>query len=275
MKIITIVTTNPIFIELQYKTIHKFIASFNLESFKKKKIKYIFIDEISMVHEIFYKFFIGIKRMLPEIKFIIAGDFEQLLPVKDRLRNCYYAHSLALYELCDGNRLILSKCRRSDDTLYNMLLPQNIGNINKSTFGNKITDRHLARTNIKRKEINHYMMCKVVKERKKAPLELPKLHYDTNSQNVRLLTKMPIIARINAKYYDIFNNETFTIKKIDLDSQIISIIDDVQTERPPIEIPIKDFQKLFNVAYCITVCRSQGSTYNHDYTLHEFEKVPL
>ena len=83
---------------------------------------------------------------------------------------------------------------------------------------------------------------------------------------------MPIIARINAKDYDIFNNETFTIKKIDLDSQIISITDDVQTERPPIEIPIKDFQKLFNVAYCITVCRSQGSTYNHDYTLHEFER---
>ena len=65
------------------KTIHKFIASFNLESFKKKKIKYLFIDEISMVHEIFYKFFIGLKRMLPEIRFIIAGDFEQLLPVKD------------------------------------------------------------------------------------------------------------------------------------------------------------------------------------------------
>ena len=116
------------------------------------------------------------------------------------------------------------------------------------------------------------MMCKVVKERKKAPLELPKLHYDKNSQNVRLLTKMPIIARINAKDYDIFNNETFTIKKIDLDSQIISITDDVQTERPPIEIPIKDFQRLFNVAYCITVCRSQGSTYNHDYTLHEFDR---
>ena len=63
------------------KTIHKFIASFNLESFKKKKIKYLFIDEISMVHEIFYKFFIGLKKMVPELRFIIAGDFEQLLPV--------------------------------------------------------------------------------------------------------------------------------------------------------------------------------------------------
>lgn len=254
------------------KTIHKFIAAFNLESFKKKNIKYIFIDEISMVHEIFYKFFIGLKRMIPEIKFIVAGDFEQLLPVKDRLKNCYYANSLALKELCDGNMLMLSKCRRSDDTLYNMLLPHNIDKINKTTFGNKLTERHLARTNIKRKEINHVMMCKAVKEKKRAPLELPKLKYDKNSQNVRLLNKMPIIARINTKDYDIYNNETFTIKKIDFDSQMIIIIDDVQTERLPIEIPFKEFQRLFYVAYCITVCRSQGSTYNHDYTLHEFER---
>ena len=62
------------------------------------------------------------------------------------------------------------------------------------------------------------------------------------------------------------------IKKIDYDSEMILITDDVQTERQPIEIPIKDFQKLFYVAYCITVCRSQGSTYDHEYTLHEFER---
>jgi hypothetical protein len=53
---------------------------------------------------------------------------------------------------------------------------------------------------------------------------------------------------------------------------MILITDDVQTERQPIEIPIKDFQKLFYVAYCITVCRSQGSTYDNEYTLHEFER---
>jgi hypothetical protein len=153
-----------------------------------------------------------------------------------------------------------------------MLLPENIENTNKSTFGNKLSRKHLSETNIKREEINHYMMCEVIKKRKKAPLELPKLKYDKNSQNVRLLPKMPIIARINAKDYDIFNNETFTVKKVDYDSQIISITDDVQVDRQPIEIPFKEFQRLFYVAYCITVCRSQGSTYDHDYTLHEFER---
>ena len=47
-----------------------------------------------------------------------------------------------------------------------MLLPQNIENINKSTFGNKLTDKHLSFTNLKRKEINHYMMNTAVKEKK-------------------------------------------------------------------------------------------------------------
>ena len=40
------------------KTIHKFIASFNIKSFTVQKYEYIFIDEISMVQEIFYKFFV-------------------------------------------------------------------------------------------------------------------------------------------------------------------------------------------------------------------------
>ena len=38
------------------------------------------------------------------------------------------------------------------------------------------------------------------------------------------------------------------------------------------DIPIKDFQRLFYVAYCITVHKSQGETYNEPYTIHEFER---
>ena len=113
-----------------------------------------------MVHEIFYKFFIGLKRMVPELRFIIAGDFEQLLPVKDRLGNCYHAHSLALNESCDGNRLILSKCRRSNDTSYNMLLPQNIENtkIIKQTNNFIYKENEINRKNkFKREMINNIL----------------------------------------------------------------------------------------------------------------------
>jgi ATP-dependent exoDNAse (exonuclease V) alpha subunit len=149
-----------------------------MSNFMDHKYEYIFIDEISMVQEIFYKFFIYLQRAVPNLKFIIAGDFNQLLPVKDRIHNCNYKNILALHELCNGNKLILTKCRRSDDTLFNMLLPENINKITKSTFGNIFTDRHISFTNAKRIEVNNIMMDKVIKAKKKKPLRLSKLTYD-------------------------------------------------------------------------------------------------
>ncbi len=64
------------------QTIHKFLAgSFNNKKSLMRKledINYIIIDEISMVKEIFYKVFLSIKRLKPNIKFILCGDFKQL-----------------------------------------------------------------------------------------------------------------------------------------------------------------------------------------------------
>ena len=65
----------------------------------------------------------------------------------------------------------------------------------------------------------------------------------------------------------IFNNELFTIKKI-TDKHIIIHDDDDKV----IEIEINKFQRLFYVAYSITVCKSQGSTFDYSYSIHEFER---
>ena len=56
------------------------------------------------------------------------------------------------------------------------------------------------------------MMDIFVKRKKQKALELPKLEYDKNSQDVRLLPGMPIIARINSTINEILNNELFAIK---------------------------------------------------------------
>jgi ATP-dependent exoDNAse (exonuclease V) alpha subunit len=223
-----------------------------------------------MMSEVFYKYFIVLKRMRPDIKFIIGGDFAQLLPVKERIENCDYKESIALYELCDGQRIQLSKCRRSDDRLFNMLLPNNINNVKITDFTHFYADRHISFTNKKRIQINKYMMDKVVKANKgrKQILKFNKLAYDDNSQDVELLSGMPIIARKNCKELNICNNETFTIKEIKHTKNII-IIEDVDKKQ---EIKFEDFQKLFYVAYCITVHKSQGQSFNHPYTIHEFER---
>ena len=189
-----------------------------------------------------------------------------MLPVNDRLGTRSYKDSIALHQLCHGNKLTLTKCRRSDDILFNMLLPENIHKITKATFENEFTDRHISFTTATRIKVNHRMMQQVVKQKKKKPLRLEKLFYDKNSQNVELLPGMPIIARVNEKKLDIFNNELFTIKTIKQEDIII------YDEEKEITIPIKSFQRLFNIAYCITVYKSQGSTFDHSYTIHEFDR---
>ena len=39
-----------------------------------------------------------------------------------------------------------------------------------------------------------------------------------------------------------------------------------------LDIPFKDFQRLFYPAYCITVQASQGDTFDHKYTIHEWSR---
>jgi ATP-dependent exoDNAse (exonuclease V) alpha subunit len=207
--------------------------------------------------------------MRPDIKCIIAGDFAQLLPVKDRVEGCDYKNSLALNELCDGNRLELTKCRRSDATLFNMLLPENINNIQKSSFQNKMTKRHICFTNEKRIQINKLMMDQEIKRKKAKALELPGLSYDQNSQDVRLCAGMPVISRKNNKELNIFNNETFTIKQIRQKEDVIIVEDEGKEQSVPIPI----FTKMFNVAFCITTHKSQGQTFDHNYQIHEWHMM--
>ena len=252
---------------IQGRTIHKFIAGFSVKRFKEKGYSFIFVDEISMVQEVFYKFFVYIRRVLPSVKFVIAGDFSQLLPVKDRLPNCNYQKSIALHELCDGQQLLLTKCRRSDSTLFNLLKPENVGSLKRELFGSLFTDRHLTLTNRRRMAINDIMMNREVARKKKKPLTLEKLAYDKNSQTVQLLPGTPVISRVNNKTRDISNNELFVVKRITPDT--ITIKD----EERSIDIPVTDFQRAFYVAYAITICKSQGSTFAHAYTIHEWSRL--
>jgi ATP-dependent exoDNAse (exonuclease V) alpha subunit len=59
----------------------------------------------------------------------------------------------------------------------------------------------------------------------------------------------------------------FTIKSIYNDKI------EIANENKTIEINSKDFQFLFYVAYCITIHKSQGSTFDFAYTIHEWHKL--
>ena len=76
-----------------------------------KQVEYILVDEISMMREKFYAMLCHIKRAIPGIKMILIGDIEtQFLPVKDTWEGNYET-TAALYDLCDGYKIKLTKCR--------------------------------------------------------------------------------------------------------------------------------------------------------------------
>jgi len=113
------------------------------------------------------------------------------------------------------------------------------------------------------------MMEQMVEESHEEVLELAKLRYDKNSQDVKLIVGTPVIARVNKKALDIFNNETFVITNIDFEKQSITVNDDARD----VVVTFNEFQKLFYVSYCISCHRSQGQTYDHPYTIHEWHKM--
>ena len=164
------------------------------------------------------------------------------------------------------DRTQLTKCRRSDDKLFNMLLPGNIEQLKPEDFKDHFTNRHICYTNAKRKELNHRMMaitCKMKRHLK--PLEL---NYDNNSQDVKLVAGTPIIARVNDKSTDICNNETFIIKEIHHKDEFLVVEDDGSDRL--MEVALKDFQRLFHPTFAITIHKSQGQTFNHPYSIYEW-----
>jgi ATP-dependent exoDNAse (exonuclease V) alpha subunit len=266
-KILRLAPTNKSALLIGAETLDKFTHSFvNGNTKKYKNIDYVFIDEISMVRELFYQVLITLKYNNPNIKFIISGDFYQLPPVNDRV-NKSYQNSRVLYELVDGQKLELTKCKRSNDELFNICENVKVGNYVNIKTGNKKSYLNICFSNKKRIQINTECINKYIKENPGEFINIEKLSYDENSQDYKLMVGMPLIARINKKSINIVNNEVFEVSKINNNSII------VKNEMKEIEINICDINRTFNIAYCTTIHKSQGQTFDQQYTIYEWKKL--
>ena len=105
------------------------------------------------------------------------------------------------------------------------------------------------------------------KDRSKNCFILPPLPYDENSQEVKLVRKTPLIAKVNNSKLNIINNERYVISKINLAEKEITI----NNNRNEVIINKDEFQKLFRVGYAFTAHSCQGLTINEPYTIHEFD----
>ena len=151
------------------RTIHReYLSVLHSNSSREKKMlnelknyEYIIIDEISMVKEIFYQFFIMIQLFVPKMKFIIVGDFKQFLPVNDKFTGDY-ENSPALKQLCDNKQLKLTKYKRGKDIeggeeLFNLFQNPEKVEIKNHPF-KKITSQNVAYTHETRKRVNKECM---------------------------------------------------------------------------------------------------------------------
>jgi ATP-dependent exoDNAse (exonuclease V) alpha subunit len=259
-------------------TIHKFSTKLKKQSqVQNLDLDYIFVYEVSMLGEVFYKFLMMIKKLRPDIELIISGDYNQLKPVNDRISpKTDYSNSPCLFELADYNKIQLTKCRRADDTLYNLIKFDNIPNVKPSDFtetNEYKNDINICYTNKKRIEINFIKMKELYKKKCRHGLKLDALSYDDRSQAVILNKGVPIISKVNNQDMGMFNNQRFKILKSQFiynDKLYIFIVDEFNKE---LKIDIQDFQKYFLVAYGCTAHSAQGMTINEPYTIHEWYRM--
>ena len=163
----------------------------------------------------------------------------------------------------------MTNCRRSDTALFELSKKVDTINTNlyKQTDKKKIIYNNLCFTNNKRKLINDILMKEFIKTKNVNDVVYHLQKDGEQSQNVSICRGMPVISRYNNKKYDIVSNETFIIHKI------IKGIVSLKSDDLFVEIQLNEFQKLFCVAFCITVDKSQGSTYDIPYVIHEWAKM--
>ena len=136
-----------------------------------------------------------------------------------------------------------------------------------SKFNKEFTDRHLAFTNKKRIEINQKCMDKYKTKYHGMKQYLEANVNDENSQNVVLYPKLPIICKKNDKELELVNNEQFVVSKLTADTVYI------KNDERELNIPVQKFQEYFYPAYCITIHKSQGQSYNFPYSIHEWNRL--
>jgi hypothetical protein len=271
-KCIKLAPTRKAASHIEGQTIHKFYMGLFLSNNYEKKIlkslnniDYMIIDEISMVKEVFYRFFVLLKRYQPNLKFIVVGDFDQLKPVKD-LYQGEYINNPALFDLCDGKRINLEKCRRSDEKLFKVykdILRGEVIDITKFRM-KKLTKLNIAYTHKTRKYVNDLCIDKFG-EGKEFLLSEP-LKNNDKTQLTKVYEGLPIVSHKNDNKLNIYNTEVFTVNRINVDLKKFYIM----LGSIELSFDIKDFQYYFYPAYCITCHVSQGCTFDEPFTIYDW-----
>ena len=243
-------------------------------------VRYLFVDEISMMHSWYYGLFHSVRRMFPVIRMFFIGDFKQLAPVCD-VWDGDYAASSALHHLCDGHRLHLSHCRRSDDTLFRMYMDDDYRSLPGRLPVTELTRLHLAYLHHTR--IDENARCMEAFSQGAATKVVPKDPQDPKSQDITLFEGMPLVCYKTKKekgHVVLAHSEIWLVAELGDDDKVTLLrkVEEVdrdagksQEEMPTLDMAYGELQGRFRPGYCITVHMSQGKTFRERYTIHNWD----
>ena len=92
-------------------------------------------------------------------------------------------------------------------------------------------------------------------------------HQEGQTDKLVVMAQLEYIASKNVRQLGVAKNETFKVKTCGAD------LIECYGEHTEMELSYKDFYELFWSGFCITIHKSQGDTYDDNYTIHDWHKL--
>ena len=263
------------------------ISPLMLNKYKKNDI--IVVDEYSMISGNLWRVLENLKRK--GVIFIVLGDEKQVPPIGDKRE--YTDHSY-LHNLTNGNKIILTKVHRYDMKLKSHLLDY-YHNGDDSAFEKvcdeawMIGDKHICYTNVTRKCLNYWCMMEylsynnvpdseiVFADYRKQLIEnnddrkveyIIKRNREHRSQPIWIYKNLPLVSSMSVKDNNIVKGDEFTVVEVNNEKFTVKSFDDQL-----FEFDVKDIHKYFYVNYAMTIHTSQGSTFDEDLYIWDWDKI--
>ena len=276
----------------------------------EKKYDVIICEEFSMNTSWIWNYICWL-RELTTLPILLTGDWGQARPVEPDTKPKYdkYCHHPIVENLVTSSIMLEKNYRAKEDLPFAKFLHDNkakMEDVNIDEF--KLTDdkrfitKALCYLNSTRKRVNNEISEAVIK-RQHIPenniFELkinnkkedkvsyehawkdgvkyddvkPKGEDKNPTQNIRIFTGTPMIARMTEeKGEKLFNNEDFIIQEISKENVILKSLNR-KDDHPLYEIPLKDLQTKFLVAWCLTTHKAQGQTIKEAFKIYDWDKM--
>ena len=250
-------------------------------------------------------------RELTTLPILLCGDWGQARPVEPEIKTKYdkYKDHPVVQSLI-GSKIMLEKNYRSKEDLpfANFLheYKSKMEEVNINDFiltdDKRFISKHLCYLNSTRKRINNEVAEEIIKRQhisknnifqiSKNEKKVDRVSFERSwddgvlyeeerlrgddkdpTQTIKIFTGTPMIARMTEKKGEtLFNNEDFIIKEISTEKVVLKSLNR-KDDHPLYEIPLKDLQSKFLVAWCLTTHKAQGQTIKQAFKIHDWDKM--